>query len=735
MIPMYGDGMESQWKRFWETGLFPFLEFALSLSLGYFLSLLFYVASNELSLVDTSDSAFPLLQGLLISFFGIGFIFRKYSQTIPRTLTITLILLLAAQIIWFTRQGSSDFLIDYIFSFELILFGGGLCAFVTGLYCGSIKDYRFLSFALGITLFTFHSLFDPNHNTSLKSILFVLFLLLESYLLSTFLHKSAFSLRFYKIRSKIGKHPLFAPFYRSSLSMLLAYCILHLYFQPGPKIPLILSISFAVFFGRALSLLSGLKKETKAIYLIGRIMLVVSFFFFIYQSYWNYFYIALCMILAGMVGFFKPNETKQKEYVYITLEASAYVAISLLLYHWNIMVSIRSIIAISFASILTYPYLLQKHIIRYPQVIMLVVTCLLAFIFFYPPSIRTNVPFSKTEIYDPIPYQISNLETKSNGYVFYGSILPFKSNPFLPKKAEIENKTVVLSLKDHQSQVISYIERLSKEKHDFLIFVARKKNSITPHISALSLLRRTTFWGFDVYYPPYMTEPILFSDELPKDWKFKYFQERIENVSIDDTRNVLDGIIKFSGVDLRKDALLIRHLYYSSYASYANYYYQIGQNKLALDAITLARKFESPDKELLKIAFNSLKYTTPEPAFIPILEDLANEVEFQEFAWNTLLPMFESLGEWNNALKTMDQLEKFYKDKNLLNLARELELVKVRLYLNQENWKDAEPLILSRAKENPQSVIWDRLKNEVIEKKESSRRVYARPEQREARIQ
>ncbi|MDZ4724778.1 MAG: hypothetical protein SH817_01370 [Leptospira sp.] len=727
--------MDSQWKRFWETGLFPFSEFALGISLGYILSLLFFVASNELSLVDTSDSAFPVLQGLLISFFGLGFLYRKYSQKLSPTLTIILILLLAFEIFWMKNQGSSEFLIDYIFSFEVILFGAGIGAFVTGLYCGAIKDYRFLSFALGITLFTFHSLFDASHSTPLKSIIVVLFLLLEIYLFSTFLSKSAFSLRFYKIRSKIGKHPLFAPFYRSSLSLLLAYCTLHLYFQPGPKIPLILSISFALFAGRILSLVAGIKKETKAIYLIGRIMLVVSFFFFVYQSYWNYFYIALCILLAGMVGFFKPNETKQKEYIYVGAEAIAYVLISLILYHWNIMVSIRSIIAIILAPILTYPYLMQKHIVRYPQIIMLGVTVLLAFIFFYPPSIRSSVPFSKNEIFDPIPFKITNLEENNSEYVFYGSILPFESNPFLPKKAELKNKIVILGLKKNQTQIISYIDKLRKENQNFLIFISRKKNYSTPHINALSLLKRLSFWGFDVYYPPYMNQPLGFSRTIGNDWKFKYIHEKIENATIEETKNQLDNMIKYSGGDIKKDALQVKHLYYESYASYANYYYRVGQNKLALDAIAIARKFESPDKSLLKIAFNCLKYTTPEPDFIPILEDLSNENEFKEFAWNTLHPMFESLGDWNNALRIMDQLENYYKLNQMTGLQKELELVKVRLYLNQENWKEAEPLILARYRENPNSVIWERLKNEVAEKKESAKRVYARPEQREARIQ
>ncbi|TGN19359.1 hypothetical protein [Leptospira idonii] len=727
--------MDSQWKRFWETGLFPSLEFSLSLSFGYFLSLLFYISSRELSLVDTSDSALPILQGILTAGFGFGFVYRKYSQNLPKPLTIVLCVLILTEWVWVFRESASEFLIDYIFSFDLILVGGAVGSFVAGLYSGSLRDYRFLSFALGITLFTFHSLFDPNHGYSLKTILLILFTLLEIYLLSTFLQKSPFSLRFYKIRSKIGRHPLFAPFYRSALSLLLAYCFLHLYFQPGPKIPLILSISFSVFFGRILSLVTSIKRETKAVFLIARILLVVAFFFFIYQSYWNSFYIALCILLGGIIGFFKPNETKQKEYIFVSLEAAGYIGLSLLLYHWNIMLGIRSLLALLFVPILTLPYLRQKNITRLPKVLMFCITSLLAVIFFYPPSIRTSLPFSKNEIYDPIPFQILNLDMKTDHFIFYRSILPFPSNNFLPKKSEIEDKIVILSLKNNQSQIISYIERLSEETHPFLIFVSRNKNNPTHHINALSLLQRLSFWSFDVYYPSYMKLPVDFSSDLPKDWRIKYFHERLENASPEEAQNVLDSIIRFSGGDLRKDALTIKHSYYESYSSYASYYHELGQNKLALDAIALARKFETPKKDLLRIAYNSLKYATPEPDFIPILEDLSLEPEFQEFAWNTLVPMFESLGDWNNALKNMSNLERYYRAKNQIELANELELVKVRLYLNQENWKEAEPLILTRFKENPQSVIWERLKNELIEKKDSSRRVYVRPEMKEARIQ
>lgn len=727
--------MDSQWKRFWETGLFPSLEFMLSLTLGYFISLLFYTSSNELNLVDTTDSAFPILQGLLAFFFGFGFIFRKYSQNLPRPLTIILLFLVGAEAYWVIQEGASEFLIDYIFSFELILVTAILGGFTAGLYCGSLRDYRFLSFALGVTIFTFHSLFDPNHNYSLKTIIAVLFVLFEIYLCSTFLQKSAFSIRFYKIRSKIGKHPLFAPFYRSSLSLLISYCILHVYFQPGPKIPLILSISFAVFFGRILSLLTGIKHETKAVFFIGRATLVIAFFFFVYQSYWNYFHIALCILLAGMVGFFKPNESGKKEYIFVSLEVFGYTGLSLILYHWNIMLGIRSFLALGFVPILVYPYLMQKHIVKTPRLIMLGVTCLITIVFFYPPSIRSNAPFSKKEIYDPIPYKIINANIATDEFVFYRSILPFQSDPFLPKKTEIKNKTIILSLQHNQSQIISYIERLSKEKHPFLIFVSRKKESPSPHINALSLLKRISFWSFDVYYPPYTEQPIGFAEGIPKDWRLKYFQERLENANTEEARIALDTIIKFSSGDLRKDAFTIKQLYYDSYADYASFYYSIGQNKLALDSIALARKFEVPKKDLLRIAYNSLKFTTPEPDFIPILEDLAGEEEFQEFAWNTLVPMFESLSDFENALKTMSLLEKYYRNHNQIDLANELELVKVRLYLNQENWKDAEPLIFARVKENPESVIWGRLKNEVIEKKESSRRIYARPEMREARIQ
>ncbi|PKA10330.1 hypothetical protein CH372_19980, partial [Leptospira meyeri] len=63
--------MDSQWKRFWETGLFPSLEFSLSLSIGYVLSLFFYVAGSELALIDRTDTAYPVLQILLIVSFAI----------------------------------------------------------------------------------------------------------------------------------------------------------------------------------------------------------------------------------------------------------------------------------------------------------------------------------------------------------------------------------------------------------------------------------------------------------------------------------------------------------------------------------------------------------------------------------------------------------------------------------------------------------------------------------------
>jgi len=97
--------------------------------------------------------------------------------------------------------------------------------------------------------------------------------------------------------------------------------------------------------------------------------------------------------------------------------------------------------------------------------------------------------------------------------------------------------------------------------------------------------------------------------------------------------------------------------------------------------------------------------------------------------------MFESLGDWNHALLTMSSLEKFYRSNNQIDQANELELARVRLFINQENWKEVEPIIGARMRENPDSVIWERLKNEVIEKKDSLRRLSARPDLREARIQ
>lgn len=272
-------------------------------------------------------------------------------------------------------------------------------------------------------------------------------------------------------------------------------------------------------------------------------------------------------------------------------------------------------------------------------------------------------------------------------------------------------------MSSNQSQIISYIERLSEEGHPFLIITTRNKTNQFHHINALSLLSRKSYWNFDIYYPNYLNQKINFTSTLPNDWKLKYFTEKLDNLSFQEVVYVLDSVLKYSSGDLRKDAIEIKHLYYESFATYAKFYHKIGQNKLSLDAITYARKFESPKPDLLRIAFNSLKFTTPEAEYIPILEDLSLDVEFQEFAWNSLIPMFESLGDWNNALKTMGLLERYYRSTNHIEQANELELARVRLYMNQENWKEVEPIIASRLRENPNSVIWERLKNEILEKK------------------
>lgn len=732
---LVANSMDSQWKRFWETGLFPSLEFSLSLSIGYVLSLFFYVAGSELALIDRTDTAYPILQILLVISFSVGFIYRKYKQMLPAGLAIALLVAAVIQIFWFFRANSAEFLIDYIFSFEFVLLSGILSAFSVGIYGGSLRDFRFLSFALGVTTFTFYSLFEPNQNYSMKVLLGVLYIFLSFYFISNFVQRSPYSSKFYKIRSKIGKHPLFAPFYRSALSLLISYCILHIYFQPGPKIPLILSISFSVIFGRVLSLLGGLKKETKAVFLIGRVALLFAFFFFIYQTYWSSFFIALCIITGSIVGFFKPNKTAYKEYLIIGMETSIYLGLSFLLYFWNLPTGFRTILTLIFVPVLMYPYLMQKHIIRTPRLLMLVIATLIVLIFFSPPTIRTNSPFSKKEIFDPIPFATTNIAFNEEEFIFYKSVLPFKSNPFLPKRSEIKGKTVVLGLSSNQSQIISYIERLSQEQHPFLILTTRNKSNQFHHINALSLLNRKSYWNFDIYYPSYMESKIGFASTLPNDWKLKYFNEKLDNASAQEVVIALDSVLKYSSGDLRKDALEIKHLYYESFAEYARFYHNIKQNKLALDAITIARKFEPPKPDLLRIAFNSLKFTTPEAEYIPILEDLSSDPEFQEFAWNSLIPMFESLGDWNHALVTMSSLEKFYRSRNQIEQANELELARVRLFINQENWKEVEPLISHRIRENPDSVIWERLKNEVIEKKDSLRRLSIRPDVREARIQ
>ncbi len=727
--------MESQWKRFWDTGVFPFLEFMLSLSLGYCLSLFFYVGQSELSLIDTNDAAYPFLQGAAILAFSLGFLVRKLIVHLPKSISVGLCFIFSIQLSWLGLSDSQDFLIDYIFNFEIIFLLTLITFLSLGLYCGSIRDFRFMSFALGIVVFTFYSLFDPNQKAPFKTIQIVLLSLLFVYFGSNLFTKSAFSIRYYKIRSKIGNHPLFAPFYSVSLSLLLAYVGLHLYFQPGAKIPLVLAISFAILFARLASLYNPLKRETKNLYFLGRGLILLSIFFFFSQSYWNHYHIILCVLLGGMIGFFKPNQNSSKEYAIIVAKTILLFFGSIGLYHWNTSLFTKSLVSIAFVPILLSSFLLQTHIILIPRLLMLGIALVISFVFYSPPSIRVTSPFAKQESYDPIPYKILDLAFNSKDFVYFGPLLPFNTESFLPKRSDIKGKIVVIGLSNNNSLTISYIEQLRKEEHPFLVFVSREKEGTSVSTSALSLLNRKTFWGFDVYFPSYYKNPLLFSNELSKDWKFKHFDEKLDKIKVGEVNPILDNTIRYSTTDLKKEAFTIKQLYYESYLSYAEYYFGLKQYRLALQSIAMARVFQSPEPKLLRIAFESLKLTTPEAEMIPILQDLSQDGKYQEFAWNTLIPMYESLGDYENSLQTMLILEKYYRIQGKTALASELELARVRIFLNQENWKDSETLIVLRSKENPNSVIWERLRRELTEKKESAKRPYQKIEMREARIQ
>lgn len=727
--------MDTNWKRLWETGLIPVFEYTLSLSLGYMISLVFYVASYELSTIDQSDSTFPLFQGYLCVFFLVGMAYRKFQKQSNKLVSIGFVSLSLLLGIVFWNSGESEFLIDYIFSLEWVFVLGGLGAALLGVFFVSLADIRFLSFISGIFLFTFYSLFEPTLQVSIKPVLSIIYILLFFYFLSSLFAKTILSNRFYKIRSKIGKHPLYFPFYTTGLSLFFSYSLLHVFFQPGPKIPFILAVSFSLVVGRLLSLVAKLRKETKLIYLIGRFLTLAAFIIFLYQSQWGSFYIVIGIILGLLIGFFKPNENKKFIPLGILIEILLYFGLSYLLYHWNLSPKYKLFIAVFFAIIVSYRFLLQTHIVRFPRIVFGLSSIIIVLFFYSPPTIRSSEPYSKKENFDPIPFYLTNIDFNEEDFIYYNSVLPFPSKSFLPKRSEIIGKTVVLGLHKNPKQTISYIEHLSREKIPFLIFVSTQKANQSYHINALSLLGRKSYWGFDVYFPYYAKFELALNKKLPIDWRFKYFTEKLQGLSASEVNSLLQNTIRYSSGELRNDAFQIRDLYYESFSKYANYFHSISQYKLALDAILLARIFDFPKPDLQRIAYQSLLFTTPEPSYITILEDLASNNSYQEFAYHSLIPMYESMNEINKAIFTIDSLTNFYRSQNKMTQVDELELSRVRLLINLENWKEAEPIVIAKLRSEPDSVIWNRLKNEILEKKDSFKRLTIRPDGREARIQ
>jgi len=726
--------MDSQWKRFWDTGIYPFLEFVLCLSIGYSLALFFFTAHSELRLVDTSDSSFPILQWSLLFAFGFGFGLRKIFPKLPKAAHLAAASFLLAQMFWWVYFGSSEFLINYIFNYRTVFAIGILFSFVLGLFSGSVRDFRFLSLTFGISIFTFYALFDSSQKVSLRSTIFVISILLMIYFTAGMVGSLAFSLRYYKIRSKIGNHPLFGPFYNSGLILLLSYLGLHFYFQPGGRIPIVLTVSLTIVFGRLLSLTSFLKSETKVLYFLGRFIVMLALVLFLAQSYWSYSHILLSILLGILVGYFKPNGNKTSVYVGIFLGVGFLFGFSIVLYEWNSNLLVKSLIAGILSLPILLPFFRQTHILLLPRVLMFIMGFVLSSLAYSQPSIRISTPYAKQEFYDPLPFLLMDQNLANKNFIFYGQTLPFVSESFLPKITDIEGKLVIIGLSQNSNLILSYMERLRKEEHPFFVVVNKNRDSNFSS-NGLSLLNRKSYWGFDLYFPTYLSKVPDWNPNLPKDWKFNYFQDRLLGLPAAEVAQALENVIKYSTTELKKDAFVIKQLYYESYSLYALYFFKEGQYRLALKAIELARKFQPPDERLLKTAIECLKLSTPEPEMIPIFQDLTMIPSYREFAWNSLIPMFESLSQYNEALEVMSNLEKLYRIEGKQDLAQEMELARVRLFLNRENFKEAETIISQRSKENPNSVIWERLKSELSEKKESAKRPFQRIEMKEARIQ
>jgi len=694
--------------------------------LGFLSSLVLKFSYQEIRTIEVENTHFLALKLSLFSAFLLGFTLKRILHVIYETyLELAIIILLIFEIFTISKSSSQILQVDYIFYTSLFQFFVFLDFFSIGYFISSLRKVRLWGFLIGsITFFVYLQTQKEIELNSFNYIIPTLTLLVIEICLSSFL---SWANKVFIQKKLSVKREINDVFFYAALTLFLTHCLLYYYrVTNGPD---------ALFVGGGLGLLlfnifrnlQLSQKYLKISFLVGRTVVILNLVLTLNQSYLENYYFLLFFLDLATIEYFRPKKLRKTYSLIAFISGIGIPYLSYELHLKYIKIEFLYSFVLVIVNLVWIPLTFKNNLGVINKILTLLVSLFLCSYFFSPLPVLYEVNFSpKQENIDPIPFTFTGLSFNEDEYVFYNTNLPFYNFPMLPKKRDFKNKIVVVEIKKNPELVLTYIKYLDKNGYPYLIFQSKNFSILSNEGLNFSYIEYPLF---RVYYSKNGLEgKKLFNplERTQQNWENEYIESKYRNLtSNEEILAALDQVISYSSYELAKKAKEHKLLFFESYKKYLEYHYKNGNYNLTINLASLVLKFYSEDPETLNITYNALLNTTPEPSHIELMDKLLKYPEYKEMILKRLYPILLAYGKENEALSKLEELISIYKSENkAYSEIEKLYLEKVKIFVKNNKFYEAEDLIKKELARAPNSPAWQKLANDVKYLKETTYKPY-----------
>lgn len=691
----------------------------LCLSLGFIGTVFLKHAYLEIKSVEFEDTSFISFKIVCFLFFLTGlFLKRIYiNNSILSYLELSVIILIVSEIYVAYKYSSGILQVDYIFNTNSFQFFTALNFLAAGIFVATLKKFRLWAFLIGsITVSIYIMIYkkglniDPNNY--LVPTLFVFILEICIFSIASRDKNYLPGEIFFK-----NKKPFEFLFFGA---ITLTICHLYLYYRTKENPDaIILGGGFGILIFNILYHYNVFHRYARLVFLASRGILFLNLCLTLYQSDLNFIYYLLFFIDGCLISYFKPARVKGK---LLGLSFIFGIGISIISYHLQGLLNkfqFRYSMILLYVVLVWFFYLIN-HSYRIVQKIAIIILSYIAGVYLFSPlSYSYHINLVQQETTNPYPFLFSNFNLNQDKFIYYKTNLPFKREETLPKINSVKDKVIALGIKENGEVILTYVKYLDRKGLPFLIF--QDRSGFILSMKGLNL-KYDEYPLFRVYYNSTMEQLNIKNNSTKKK---SQSEENIDNklrnaINNEEIIDILNTTSKTGYGEIVEQANLYKKKFYDSYSAYAEYFFKTEQYGQTIIMANLAFKFNIKEDNLLEYAFESILRITPEEEHLGVMNTLAEYKRYREQILKRLYPVLISLGRRKEAIEKINELINFYENiESSDNEIKTLKVEKAKIFIHDSNIREAEELITGEYNKNRNSIVWNKLMEDLKHLKES----------------